>query len=192
MKNALILLSVWVGIIVAAYALVYSDRGVEQPLPISILESHEGAYVDPGDRFSLAIPPGWDLEETGVSVLLTDPSGEIEVTGFAVEEPVPEAALLLALGITNAEPGSEAVAVEEIRLAGASERAVKISGPADEDGTSYGLAYLYEGESIVLLVRGSEEALGARAEDLERIEAGIEIPAAEAAPVQEAAPVVEL
>ena len=33
MKNALLLLSVWVGIIVAAYAMVYWDRGIEQPLP---------------------------------------------------------------------------------------------------------------------------------------------------------------
>ncbi len=195
MKNALLLLSIWVGIIVAAYAMVYWDRGIEQPLPISVFEPADSTYVDPNGRFSLVVPSAWDLEEMETFVLLTDPSGEIEVRIFSVEQEIPEAALLLALGIIDADPASEAVAVEEISPVGAAERAVKISGPADEDETSYGLAYLYEGESVVLLVRGDEKALEHRAEDLGRIEAGIAIPAAageETTPVKEAAPVVEL
>lgn len=195
MKNALLLLSVWVGIIVAAYAMVYWDPGIEQPLPISVLEPADSTYVDPNGRFSLVVPSAWDLEEMETLVLLTDPSGEIEVTIFSVEQEIPEAALLLALGIIDADPASEAVAVEEISPAGATERAVKIAGPADEDETSYGLAYLYEGESIVLLVRGDKKALENRTEDLGRIEAGIAIPAAageETTPVEEAEPVVEL
>ncbi len=195
MKNALLLLSVWVGIIVAAYAMVYWDRGVEQPLPISVLEPADATYIDPDGRFSLVVPPAWDLEEMETLVLLTDPSGEIEVRIFSVEQEIPEVALLLALGIIDADPASEAVAVEEISPVGATERAVKITGPADEDETSYGLAYLYEGESIVLLVRGDKKALENRTEDLGRIEAGIAIPAAageETTPVEEAEPVVEL
>jgi hypothetical protein len=78
---------------------------------------------------------------------------------------------------------------------GTTERAVKVTGPANGDEASYGLAYLYEGETIVLLVRGNGKALENRAEDLELIEAGIMVPAAaaeETAPVEEAAPVVEL
>jgi hypothetical protein len=195
MKNALLLLSVWVGIIVAAYAVVYWDQGIEQPLPISVLEPAGSTYVDPNGRFSLVVPSAWDLEEMDTLVLLTDPRGEIEVTVFSVEQEVPEAALLLALGIVGSDEASGAVAVEEIPAVGTTERAVKVTGPANGDEASYGLAYLYEGETIVLLVRGNGKALENRAEDLELIEAGIMVPAAaaeETAPVEEAAPVVEL
>jgi hypothetical protein len=192
MKNAVFLLSVWVGIIVAAYAMVYWDRGIEGPLPISIVEPAESRYADPDGRFSLVYPASWDLEETETFVLLSDPSVEIEVTVSSVEQLVPEAALLFALGITNAEPGSEPVAVEEVSPPGAAERAVKISGPANAGDASYGFAYLYEGETIVLLVRGDEAALADRSADLDRIEAGIAIPAAETPPEEEVAPVVEL
>ena len=195
MKNALLLLSVWVGIIVAAYAMVYWDRGIEQPLPISVLEPADSTYVDPGGRFSLVVPSTWDLEETETLVRLTDPSGKIEVTAFTVEESIPEAALLLALGILDADPASETVAVEEIRPAGASERAVKIAVPVSGDEVSYGLAYLHNGESIVFLVRGDGKALEDRAEDLELIEAEIMVPAVtgeETKLAEEAAPVVEL
>ena len=195
MKNALLLLSVWVGIIVAAYAMVYWDPGIEPPLPISVLEPAGTTYVDPNGRFSLVVPSAWDLEEVGTLVLLTDPSGEIEVTIFSVEQEVPEAALLLARGSVGSDETSGAIAVAEIPPVGATERAVRITGPANDDEASYGLAYLYEGETIVLLVRGDEKALEDRAEDLDRIEAGITVPAAageETAPVEEAAPVVEL
>jgi len=195
MKNAVFLLSIWVGILLVAYAMVYWDRGVEPPLPISVLEPASSTYVDPSGRFSLAVPSTWDVEETGTSVLLTDPSGEIEVEAFAVEEPVPESALLVALGIAGGDEPSEAIAVEEIPPVGASERAVRMAGPPVDGGTSYGLAYLYEGETIVLLVRGSDEALRDRAADVGLIEAGIAVPASaveETVPVEDAAPVVGL
>ncbi len=195
MKNALFLLSAWVAIIIAAYAMVYWDQGIEPPLPISVLEPAGTTYVDPNDRFSLVVPSAWELEEVGTLVLLTDPSGKIEVTIFSVEQEVPEAALLLALGIVGSDETSGAIAVAEIPPAGATERAVKITGPANGDEASYGLAYLYEGETIVLLVRGDEQALANRAEDLDRIESGIAVPAAaveETIPVEEAAPIVEL
>jgi hypothetical protein len=195
MKNALFLLSIWVGIIVAAYALVYWDQGIEQPLPISISEQSAIAYVDPSGRFSLAVPPAWDIDESETFVVLTDPSDEIEVTVFSVEQPVPEAALLVALGITDSVSPDEAVTVEELSPSGEAERAVRIAGPAEEGKIRYGLAYLYQGESIVVLVRGSVTALRERSGDLDLIETGIRIPAAideESAPIQEEAPVVEL
>jgi len=195
MKNALLLLSIWVGIIVAAYAMVYWDGGIEQPLPMSVLEPASSTYVEPNGRFSLAVPLTWDVEEMGTSVLLTDPSDEIEVTVSAVEESVPESALLVALGIVGADGPSEAIAVEEIPPVGASERAVRISRPSADGSVRYGLAYLYEGETIVLLVRGGDEALRERAADLELIEAGITVPATageETEAAGEVEPVVEL
>jgi len=195
MKNALLLLSIWVGIIVAAYVMVYWDGRIEPPLPMSVLEPASSTYVEPNGRFSLAFPLTWDVEETGTSVLLTDPSDEIEVTVSAVDESVPESALLVALGIVGADGPSEAIAVEEISPVGASERAVRIARPSADGSARYGLAYLYQGETIVLLVRGGDEALRERAADLELIEAGITVPAAaveETEGAGEVEPVVEL
>ncbi len=195
MKNALLLVSIWVGIILVAYAMVYWDWGIEQPLPISVLEPASSTYVDPNGRFSLAVPLAWDVEETETSVLLTDPSDEIEVTVSVVEETVPESALLVALGIVGVDGAPEEFAVEEISPVGASERAVRIALPSADGSARYGLAYLYEGETVVLLVRGGEEALRDRAADLELIEAGIAVPAAaveETGGAGEAEPVVEL
>jgi len=195
MKNALFLLSIWVGIIVFAYAVVFWDQGIERSLPISVLEHESYAYVAPDGVFGLTVPSAWDVEETETFVLLTDPAGEIEVTVFTVEESVPETALLVALEIVGADGESEAVDVEEVAPVGASERAVRIAGPSDEGEASYGLAYLYEGQSIVLLVRGTERALEDRRDDLDLIETGITVPASvdvETGPIEEPAPVVEL
>jgi len=196
MKNALFLLTIWVGIIVAAYAMVYWDRGIEPPLPISILASSDLRYADPGGRFSLAYPATWDLEEAEAFVHLTDPLAKIDVTVFAVEESVPETALLHALGILDSEEEDRGLlAVEEIPAPGEAERAVRIAGPVDGGLASYGLAYLYGEETIVVLVRGEETAIGARGSELDRIESGLRIPAAaagETAPNGEAATVVEL
>ena len=192
MKNAVFLLSVWVGIIVAAYAMVYWDPGIEPPLPISVVEPAESRYAEPDGRFGLVFPSSWELEETETSVLLSDPSAKIEVRVSSVEQLVPEAALLLALGIVEAEPGSAPVAVEEVAPPGAAERAVKITGPATDGNASYGFAYLYEEGTILLLVRGDEAALEDRAADLDRIESGILIPAPETRPIEEPPPAVEL
>ena len=195
MKNALLLLSIWVGIIVFAYVVVFWDQAVEPSLPISVPESTSYAYVDPDGVFGLAVPSAWAIEETKTSVLLTDPLGEIEVTAFAVEEPIPETALLVALGLVGPDGASEAIGAEELPLVGASERGIRITGPTCEGEASYGLAYLYEGQSIVLLVRGDEGALEDRREELDLIEAGITVPAsvdAETGPVEEPVPVVEL
>ncbi len=194
MKNALLLLSIWVGIIIAAYGLVYWDRGIEQPLPISILESSDSTYADPGGRFSLVYPSAWALEVTEASVFLTDPRGSVEISIFAAEEPVPESALLHAMGLIDAEAEHGSLAVEAIP-AGASERAVRIAGPTDAGDVRYGLAYLYEGESIVVLVRGDESAIEARRASLDRIESAIAVPAAqvpEDVPLGDVEPVVQL
>lgn len=193
MKNAVLLASIWVAIIIVAYAAVYWDRGIEQPLPISILEPSSVTYADPDGRFGLEIPESWSLEEMKEVVVLTDPSGGVEVTVSVVEEPIPETALLMALGIVGSDETGGLV--EERPAAGASERAVRMAGPSSDGLASYGLAYLYEGTSVVLVVRGSADNIALRADDLALIEAGVTVPAPtgdEAAPLEEAEPAVAL
>ncbi len=193
MKNAVFLASIWVAIIIVAYAMVYWDRGIEQPLPISILEPSSVAYVDPDGRFGLEVPKGWDLEETETVVVLTDPAATVEVTVGVVEEPIPETALLVALGIVGSDETGGLV--EELPAAGASERAVRMTGPAIDARESYGLAYLYEGTTVILIVRGSADGLALRADDLALIETGVTVPAPagdEAMPAEEGEPAVAL
>jgi len=177
MKNALLLLSIWVGILVAAYALVYWD-GAEAPIVVAAAAPQDVAYADPQGRFSLTYPPSWEISEDGESVSLMDPSGRIEVTAHASEEEVPEVALLHALGMLDQEGGEDPPLVREIPPVGQSERGVKMLAPKAEAGGGYGLAYAYDGWTLVVLVRGPDLAVGGAAGDLARIEAGISVPAA--------------
>jgi len=191
MRNALLLLSIWVGIIFAAYAMVYWDSGTEPPLSMQVLELPDAVYADSEGRFGLRYPPTWTLVAEDGAVTLGDPYRSVEATVFATDGDVPEAVLLSALGIVGSdEKGS--FEVEEIDAGGA-ERAVRIEAPNGADAR-YGLAYLHEGETIVVLVYGDAEAIEARAAALDRIESGISVPAAAApaTPVEETAPVVEL
>jgi len=191
MRNALLLLSIWVGIIFAAYAMVYWDGGTEPPLSIDVLDPPDAVYADDEGRFSLSYPAMWTLIAEDGTVTLGDPYRTIEVTIFSTEAEVPEAALLSALGVVGSdEQGS--FEVEEIDAGGA-DRAVRIEASQGAEA-DYGLAYLYGGETVVVLVRGDAEEIDARAAVLERIEAGISVPAAAApAPPVEATPaVVEL
>jgi hypothetical protein len=192
MRNALLLLSIWVGIIFAAYLMVYWDAGSEPPLSMQVLEPPDAVHVDAEGRFSLIYPPTWTLIAEDGTVTLGDPYRTVEVEISEAEEAVPEAALLAALGLVGSdEQGS--FDVEETDAGGA-ERAVRIAAPAEEGDAEYGLAFLYEGKTILMLVRGSADAIAARTSALRRIESGISVPAAPAVevPVEEAAPVVEL
>ena len=117
----------------------------------------------------------------------------VEVTVGVVEEPIPETALLVALGIVGSDEMGGLV--EELPAAGASERAVRMAGPSGDGYASYGLAYLYEGMTLILVVSGSADDLALRADDLALIEAGVTVPAPigdEAAPVEEEEPAVAL
>jgi CubicO group peptidase (beta-lactamase class C family) len=45
----------------------------------------EGEYRDPGDRFSLPVPPNWTVEEHDGYVLLRAPDGDLSVAALVVE-----------------------------------------------------------------------------------------------------------
>ena len=83
MKNALILTVVWLGILAAAYAIVFWDQGVEQPLPFSVLEQQAELvapdYVHPDGLFSVSAPMGWLMEEDGDIARMADPNDNITV-----------------------------------------------------------------------------------------------------------------
>ncbi len=193
MKNALLLLTIWLGILFAAYMMVYWDGGAESPIPTLLPEPTDAVYIDSAGRFGLVFPSTWTIDETDSSVLLSGPDGRIEIEITSVDEPVPEAALLDALGIIEADEKPDALAVEEIETSADVVRGVRLAAATREEKAGYGLAYLLESETLLVLVSGDEQALEARAEELKKIEAGIVIPASEmAAPEPAIDPVVEL
>jgi len=182
MRNALLLLSLWVGILVAAYGLVYWDQGIERPLPISVLEQEEpivsAQYVHPDGAFEVPIPTEWTTEEIETAVRLIAPDEGVDVWLLKIEGDDPEAAVGAAWTIVDPDLLLGPASVEELDPPDGVERSIRTSyeGP---DEAAYGVARLFEGAVVVLLVRGDREAVEAHADDLAEIENGLAVPAAE-------------
>ncbi len=192
MRNAMWLLSVWVGILAVAFGIVYWDGGGGAAPSIAAVEPSDGSYVDPDGRFSLVVPAGWIVEEGASSVRLADLPGRVEATVSVVEEPVPEAALLRAMDLEGCEGDNQRFVVEPWAPTGGAERAVRVAAEGGERG--YGLGYAYGGGTVVAVIRGDPIGLVARADDLERFANGIAVPAAmgEATSPEAVPPVMEL
>ncbi|MFC2081592.1 hypothetical protein ACFLR0_00200 [Candidatus Bipolaricaulota bacterium] len=182
MKNALLLTTIWLAILFAAYAVVYWDQGIDEPFPVSVLEQgDEVAYADPDGRFSLTLPIGWDAVEMENAVEILAPGGDLRGWVLAIGGEDLESALKAAWGIID--PGFAAVPV-----------AVEALDPQDDEGTSviahydgkeagetiYAIAQSHDGTAIVLLIRGSTEAAEIYARDLDGILNGLAVPAFEA------------
>jgi len=180
MRNALLLLSLWLGILVAAYGLVYWDRGIERPLPISVLEQ-EGRiatvrYVHPDGVFAVPIPTEWKVEEAETAVRLVAPAGDTEVWLLRIEGDDPEAALGAAWTLVAPDLLVDPVSVEELAPWDDVEQSLKAEyGGEATDERIYGVAHLSDGKVTVLLVRGSLEAVEAYADELTEIEEGLTV-----------------
>jgi len=182
MKNALLLTTIWVGILFAAYAIVYWDQGIDEPFPISVLDQEtEMSYVDPQGYFSLAVPLGWDVAEGEAVVELVPPEADLEGWIVAVESDDLEAALDAAWEMADPEFVGDPVSLEPLELENGADDAVIAVYDGDETSeTIYGIAQSSEGHAVVLLVRGSSEVAEAYAEDLEAILRNLAVPAYEA------------
>jgi len=193
MRNALLLLTIWLGILFAAYAVVYLD-GDQDPFVATVTpEPADAIYMESAGRFGVVFPPTWQIEETGTQVILSDPERDVDVAFYFVEASVPEAALIDALDILKADENPDVLAVEELDAGSSVLRAVRMVGPEEDGRASYAIAYQLAEETLVVLVSGDASDLDDRAAELEQIESGIAIPASELpvlAPVDDA--VVEL
>jgi len=196
MRNALVLTTYWVGVIVFAYLIAFGGvRGVETPVPVSAraVEPTVSFYAESGEQYSLSYPVAWALGEIDERTVLVDPSGQVEVSVFLVAQAIPEVALLEALGIMaeSCEPGG--IPAHDVAPAGDVERAVRIDGPVTEKSTSYAIGHLHGDQTLVLLVEGRPEAVDTLEADLDQIAAALSIPAASPPePEEPAPPVVEL
>ncbi len=181
MRNALILAGVWIGILVAAYAIVFWDQGIDRPLPISVLEQAAEAtsseYIQPDGLFSVSIPAGWAMVENAGYVRLTDPNDVISVWIVAVEGETLEAAVEQALDATGA--GMLTMTSTEVIPSGAWSGEETVITYVGDDEAERLRARLQrpEGWTVVMLAQGSAGVLDALAENLDWIWSQLTIPA---------------
>ena len=83
MKNAMLLLGIWVGIILTAYGLVYwgGDVGTSADALMSA-----SLYVDANGAFEVPVPVGWWVDETESGAVLHGPLQEITVWAASSRE----------------------------------------------------------------------------------------------------------
>ena len=181
MRNALILAGVWIGILVAAYAIVFWDQGIDRPLPISVLEQAAEAtsseYVQPDGLFSVSIPTGWAIVENAGYVRLTDPNDVISVWIVAVEDGTLETAVEQALDATGA--GMLTMTSTEVIPSGSwsGEETIITYVRDDEAERLHVRLQRPEDWTVVLLAQGSPGALDALLENLDWIWSELMIPA---------------
>ena len=182
MKNAMILVGLWVGIILAAYALVFLDDGGPTPAQIALLERvADRTIVGAEGRFQFEAPRGWRITGTDFGVHLVDPLERIQAWIVAVDDMSAPRAIEIACELTNPCPRKELQAFEDERPPEFAERKVRITYETDaEDELFYGISFVRIRETIVLLVRGDREACEERIEELSALEASLVAPATEA------------
>jgi hypothetical protein len=178
MRNAMILLGLWVGIVLTAYTLVYWNGDTVSPAQLAQLERlAERTYVDSEGRFQVELPPGWRAEQVDLGVHLSDPMDKIEVWVLAIDDL--GAVRAIVIGWENADPCFEKAfdAFEELPADGPRQRKVKITyRPADEDLFAYGVARVSLSGAIVTLARGDRAVCERRCDELDQIEESVNVP----------------
>jgi len=182
MRNALLLASIWVGILVVAYGLVYWDQGIDRPLPISILEEQvqfaRGSYIQPDGLYSVTLPPGWSVDGQGAVVELVPPDDAIEVWIVQVTD---DEAIELFAAAWSASPVD--VAYQSLGTPTGPTGDAVFRGELtaryfiDIDDVVFAHAYPVDGLAVVLMARGGDAAFDAHTEDLREIESSLTAPA---------------
>jgi hypothetical protein len=179
MKNALVLVGLWIGIILTAYTLVYWNNEALSPAQLALFERlADRTYLDATGRFEVELLPGWRAESVDYGVRLIDPVERIEAWVLAVDETAGTEAIDLAWEIADPCFDMESVAFEELPTEGPGEASVKITYVAeDQNLDAYGVAHVALSGSIVTLVRGDRDVWERRADELKAIEASLTVPA---------------
>lgn len=170
MKNAVILLGFWLGILLVAYGIAFVDEG---RWPAEVVVITEEVFVDPGNQYSVPVPNGWTAQQTDHGLHLSGPLEAWDVWVIATDD------LGMFRAIDDAwrrvEPCGrfEAVSHEELPRPSASERRVKVVYSAADLDTAYAIGHTSLGGTVVLFVCGHGEPLPRIARDLARIEAGL-------------------
>ena len=184
MKNALILTGVWLGILVAAYGIVFWDQGIDRPLPISLLEEQAQVagenYVHPDGLFSASLPVGWQLKDAASIAWMTDPNETIDGWIIASDAAGLDEALSDAFMQIGLEEDYTLVASVSFPIEGWSGAEVQATYRSDSTADVVTIKAQRPADWTILLVaRGPGKALDALAENLEWIWTELSIPADE-------------
>lgn len=192
MKNAMILVGLWVGIILAAYALVYVDGGGPTPGQLALLELRaERTYIEAEGRFQIDLPPGWRVEEDEDAVHLVGPTEQIEAWILAVGSMDGEQAIRTACERVYPCPGNEITSTEELPPPAFATRKVRFAfATEDENIFLSGVGFESTQETVVLLVRVDLAADEQRIAELAEIEESLAVPGV-GAPAETLEPAVE-
>lgn len=178
MKNAMILVGLWVGIILAAYALVYVDGGGPTPGELALLERlAERTYAEADGRFQFEMPAGWRVEQQEDAVHLVGPIEKIEAWVLAVGAMDAEQAIRTACEWVYPCPGDEITLTEELSPPAFATRKVKCTFATEDESTFlYGVGIEAARETLVLLARGDLGVGEQRMEELAGIEESLTLP----------------
>jgi hypothetical protein len=183
MKNAMILTGIWLGILVTAYGIVYWDKGIDRPLPISVLEQQTHArpseYFHPDGLFSVSIPVGWRVKENLAYVEMTGPNGAVTVWAVAVRETELARALDDAFSLVQLDAGFVSSFDAEAAEPWAGEETLVTYRRGVNDSVIYVRALRPDRITVVLLAMGPENALDALSENVDWIWSTVTIPAQE-------------
>jgi len=171
MKNAVLLVGTWIGILLFAYALVYlpGDR-----LPL-VEPAADVDVANESDGWAVPVPVGWRMRSAEAVHLLIPPVVGVDVWTLAVAATDPEEALSQAWEVVLPCSSCERSPIVEVSAAGGGrEGATFRLGPDGEGRTGLAVVLVSIDGSRVLLVRRTTDATlpGRVEDDLLRIVAG--------------------
>ncbi|MEW5825993.1 MAG: hypothetical protein AB1778_04105 [Candidatus Bipolaricaulota bacterium] len=170
MKNALLLVGTWVGIILFAYAVAFlpAERAWIVSAAPDVVE------VDAARGLAIAVPAGWSAREDGAAILLVSPISGVDVWALSVDSASSEEALAAAWETIDPCSSCERSPILETSASPNGERTSFALGPDGEGRTGRAVVLTMGAAARVLIIRRSPEAsLPARVEaDLGRIESG--------------------
>jgi len=193
MRNAMVLVGLWVGIILTAFTLVY--LGVDGPAPaqLALVEQRaQRTYIDAEGRFQFEKPPGWRASSEQGVVYTVGPLERLEAWVFSIEGADITQAAEIACELVDPCPGKEVASVESEtppEFAYAKERITYTI--EEEDSFLYAVGFRVEDGALILLVRGDQAQRERRATDLVALEESLRIPDAEDLPPAGDEPVAE-
>ncbi|HHK67495.1 MAG TPA: hypothetical protein ENJ47_03735 [Candidatus Acetothermia bacterium] len=166
MRNAMILVGLWIGIILTAYSVVYVNSGVPNPVEISALvRIASRTYTDPDGRFELVLPPGWQEKEEGGALHLTGPLEEVEAWIVPVADMAAVRAIETAWEAADPCLTRSYDSFSEMEPVNPELRRVRIDYSAPDRTLCYGIARVVRGGTVVLLVKGDIDPLQGRTSD---------------------------
>jgi len=174
MRNAMTLFGIWIGIILAAYALVYMGDKGPTPAQLALIERMaERTYADADGRFQFEMPLGWRVSEVEDGVYLAGPVNEIEAWIVAFGGPAEEA-VQYACYLASPCPGKSTSAIEVLDPPVGVRRKARTTFEARDEATEAYAVSLESGTgTLVLFVRCDTGACDRRAEELDRLESSL-------------------